>query len=160
MDKTDGNHYITTSNLQWSKNTRTASPSRKSVTNQSAFDSCNAMKTADMAHAETIKRLGEFARGVWWGLYVTSSFETWWFTIKQGNHQIWRISEDFIFLTVGFTCFGALRWGSSYFVMVPQDREPSATYRIWLGSMEVINNSYSIAIRRKFRSQSSDNMDR
>lgn len=29
---------------------------QKSVTNQSAFVSCNAMKTADMAHAETIKK--------------------------------------------------------------------------------------------------------
>ena len=30
---------------------------RKSVTNQSAYDSCNAMKLTDMAHAETIKQL-------------------------------------------------------------------------------------------------------
>ena len=36
---------------------------RKSVTNQSAFVSCNAMKTADMAHAETIKRFGRVGSG-------------------------------------------------------------------------------------------------
>lgn len=31
---------------------------RKSVTNQSAFDSCNAQKTIDLAHAENVKSLG------------------------------------------------------------------------------------------------------
>ncbi len=31
---------------------------RKSVTNQSAFDSCNAQKMIDLAHAESVKSLG------------------------------------------------------------------------------------------------------
>lgn len=40
----------------WSSPKNADSP-RKSVTNQSAYDSCNAMKLTDMAHAETIKQL-------------------------------------------------------------------------------------------------------